>query len=71
MTSSNPPVEGISNAVGFVGGARTGYWAGKWLGLNIFSVNYDNASIGCILPVGLGGSAGLHLARFWRNKQKV
>lgn len=70
MSAPNPLLEGISDAVGFVGGALAGYWAGQWLGLNIFSAGYDNASIGAILLVGLGGGAGLHLARFWRGKQK-
>jgi hypothetical protein len=70
MTTPNPLLEGLSDAVGFVGGALAGYWAGKLLGWNIFSAGYDNASIGAILLVGLGGGAGLHLARFWRDKQK-
>ncbi len=70
MSAPNPLLEGISDAVGFVGGALAGYWAGQWLGLNIFSAGYDNASIGAILLVGLGGGAGLHLARFWRGKQQ-
>ena len=42
-----------------------------WLGWNIFSEGYDNASIGGILLVGLGGGGGLHLARFWRAKQNA
>lgn len=70
MTTPNPLLEGLSDAVGFVGGALAGYWAGKLLGWNIFSAGYDNASIGGILLVGLGGGAGLHLARSWRGKQK-
>ncbi len=70
MSTPNPFIEGISDAVGFVGGALAGYWAGKWLGLDIFSAGYDNASIGGILLVGLGGG-GLHLARFWRAKQNA
>ncbi|WP_295522045.1 hypothetical protein [Limnohabitans sp. Rim8] len=71
MSSPNPVMEGVSDAVGFVGGALAGYWAGQWLGLNIFSAGYDYASIGGILLVGLGGGGGLHLARFWRAKQKA
>ena len=71
MSTPNPFIEGISDAVGFVGGALAGYWAGKWLGLDIFSASYDNASIGGILLVGLGGGGGLHLARFWRAKQNA
>jgi hypothetical protein len=71
MSTPNPFIEGISDAVGFVGGALAGYWAGKWLGLDIFSAGYDNSSIGGILLVGLGGGGGLHLARFWRAKQNA
>ena len=35
------------------------------------SVTLKIASIGAILLVGLGGGGGLHLARFWRGKQKT
>jgi hypothetical protein len=71
MSNPNPWLEGISDAVGFIGGALAGYWAGQLLGWNIFSEGYDNASIGGILLVGLGGGGGLHLARFWRAKQNA
>jgi hypothetical protein len=71
MSNPNPWLEGISDAVGFIGGALAGYWAGKLLGWNIFSAGYDSASIGGILLVGLGGGGGLHLARFWRAKQNA
>ena len=70
MSNPNPWLEGISDAVGFIGGALAGYWAGKLLGWNIFSAGYDSASIGGILLVGLGGGGGLHLARYWRAKQQ-
>ncbi|MEK7346671.1 MAG: hypothetical protein AAB176_13380 [Pseudomonadota bacterium] len=69
MSTPNPLIEGLSDAIGFVGGALAGYWAGQLLGWSIFSAGYDNASIGGILLVGLGGGGGLHLARYWR-KQK-
>lgn len=62
-------IEGLSDAVGFVGGALAGYWIGQFMGWDIFSEGYTNASIGAILLVGLGGGGGLHLARAWR-KQK-
>ncbi|MEY2782515.1 MAG: hypothetical protein RLZZ239_370 [Pseudomonadota bacterium] len=71
MSNPNPWLEGISDAVGFIGGALAGYWAGKLLGWNIFSAGYDSASIGGILLVGLGGGGGLHLARYWRSKQNA
>ena len=56
-------VEGLSDAVGFVGGALLGFWVGSLLGLDIFSKGYDSASIFAILLVGLGGGLGLQLAR--------
>lgn len=60
-------LEGLSDAVGFVGGALLGYWTGQLLGLNVFAEGYDNQAIGGILLVGLGGGGGLHLARRWRS----
>jgi hypothetical protein len=69
MSTPNPFIEGISDAVGFVGGALAGFWVGQWLGWNIFSAGYGMDSIGGILLVGLGGGGGLHLARYWRAKR--
>jgi len=69
MSARKLLLEGLSDAVGFVGGAVAGYWIGQLLGWDIFSAGYNNASIGAILRVGLGGGGGLHLARFWRAKQ--
>ncbi len=63
-------LEGLSDAVGFVGGALAGYWAGQLLGWDIFSEGYDNASIGAILLVGLGGGLGLQGARRWLRSRK-
>ena len=58
-------LEGLSDAIGFLGGALLGYWAGRLLGLDIFATGYSNASIGGILLVGIGGGLGLQLARRW------
>jgi hypothetical protein len=63
-------LEGVSDAVGFIGGALAGYWIGQLLGWNIFSEGYSSASMGAIVLVGLGGGGGLQLARLWRAKQK-
>jgi len=63
-------LEGVSDAVGFVGGALLGYWLGQVLGWDIFSDGYNHASIGTIALVGLGGGSGLQVARLWRSKQK-
>lgn len=66
-----PLVEGISDAIGFVGGALLGFWIGRLLGLDVFAPGYNNAAIGGILLCGLGGGLGLHLARRWRAAQKA
>jgi hypothetical protein len=63
-------IEGISDAVGFVGGALLGFWIGRFLGLDIFAPGYGNASVGGIVLVGLGGGAGLSLARRWRARRQ-
>ena len=63
-------LEGLSDAIGFVGGALAGYWIGHLLGWDIFSEGYDNASIGAILLVGLGGGLGLQGARRWLRSRK-
>lgn len=55
--------EGLSDAIGFVGGALLGFWLGQMLGWDIFAPGYSNASIGGILLAGLGGGLGLQLAR--------
>jgi hypothetical protein len=64
-------IEGLSDAVGFIGGALLGFWIGRLLGLNIFSAGYDNASIAGIVLVGLGGGLGLQVARRWRKRSKT
>jgi predicted lipid-binding transport protein (Tim44 family) len=67
--SRNLLAEGLSDAVGFVGGALLGFWAGRLLGWNIFAAGYGIDSIGGILLVGLGGGLGLQLARRWQAAQ--
>ncbi len=64
-------VEGLSDAIGFVGGALLGYWIGRLLGLDIFEAGYGNAAIVGIVLVGLGGGLGLQIARRWRSKRKA
>ena len=57
--------EGLSDAVGFVGGSLLGFWLGQSLGFSIFAPGYSNATIVGIVLVGLGGGLGLQLARRW------
>ena len=60
-------LEGVSDAIGFLGGALIGFWTGRLLGLDIFAEGYGNAALGGIVLVGLGGGLGLQLARRWRR----
>ena len=66
---NNLLIEGLSDAVGFVGGALLGFWLGRLLGLDVFAAGYGNSSIGGIVLVGLGGGLGLQVARRWRRAQ--
>lgn len=61
-------MEGLSDAVGFVGGALLGFWVGRLFGLDIFAAGYNNDSIAGIVLVGVGGGVGLQLARRWRKR---
>ena len=67
MSQKSLLVEGLSDAVGFLGGALLGFWIGQMLGLDIFADGYGNSALGGIVLVGLGGGFGLHLARRWRR----
>ncbi len=67
--SRNPLLEGISDAVGFVGGALLGFWAGRLLGWNVFASGYGTDSIGGILLVVLGGGLVCQWARKWQVQQ--
>ena len=64
-------LEGLSDAVGFVGGALLGFWIGRFFDLDIFAQGYGNASIVGIVLVGLGGGVGLQLARRWRKRSNA
>jgi len=64
-------IEGLSDAVGFIGGALLGFWIGRLFSLDIFSEGYGNASIVGIVLVGLGGGIGLQLARRWRKRSNA
>ena len=59
-------VEGLTDAIGFVGGALLAYWIGKMLGFDPLADGYGNAAIGGIVLAGVGGGVGLQLARRWR-----
>jgi hypothetical protein len=60
-------VEGLSDAVGFVGGALLAFWLGRLVGLDPFAPGYGVSALGGILLAGAGGGLGLQLARRWRR----
>jgi hypothetical protein len=60
-------LEGLTDAAGFVGGALAGFWIGRLLGWDIFAPGYGAYALGGILLAGLGGGAGLQLARRLRS----
>ena len=68
--SRNLLAEGLSDAVGFVGGALLGFWIGRLVGWYVFASGYGIDSIGGILLVGLGGGIGLQLAKRWQASRK-
>ena len=62
--------EGLSDAVGFIGGSLAAYWLARWAGFDALSSGYQSSSIVGIIAVGLGGGMGLQAARRWRAAQK-
>jgi predicted lipid-binding transport protein (Tim44 family) len=64
-------IEGLSDAIGFLGGALFGYGIGLLAGLDIMGAGYGNATIFGIVLVGLGGGFGLQLARTWRKNRQT
>ncbi len=63
-------IEGLTDAVGFVAGALIGFAIARVLGLDPLAAGYSNSAIGGIVLCGLGGGAGVHLARRWRASRK-
>ena len=63
-------LEGLTDAVGFIGGVLLAYWIGKLLGFDPLAAGYDGNSIGGIVLAGLGGGIGLQVARKWRAARK-
>jgi hypothetical protein len=60
--------EGLTDAAGFLVGGLLGFAAGRLLGWEISGSGA--ASIGAILLCGLGGGAGVQLARRWRSGRR-
>lgn len=65
----SPLVVGISDAVGFLGGAIIGYWVGQITGADLNQPGYGTATMIGIVLVGIGGGLGLKAARKWQAAQ--
>jgi hypothetical protein len=63
-------LEGLSDAIGFIGGALLGFWMGRLVGWDVFAAGYGPTTIAAIVLVGLGGGLGLQIARRWRASRK-
>jgi hypothetical protein len=55
--------EGLTDALGFVGGSIAAFWLGRFLGFDLFEQGYGISSTVAILLAGLGGGLGVALAR--------
>ncbi len=64
-------MDGLADAVGFIGGSLMAFWFGHLLGLNIFDAGYSNSTIFAIVMVGIGGGLGLQVARRVRATQRA
>ena len=62
--------EGLTDAVGFVGGALAAYWIAKLLGFDPMSAGMEGGTIVGIVMAGIGGGAGVQLARRLRAARR-
>ena len=63
-------LEGLSDAIGFLGGALVAYWVSMLLGFDPLAQGFENGTIVGIALAGIGGGVGLQLARRWRASRK-
>lgn len=63
-------LEGLTDAAGFLLGALAAYALGRLLGLDPLAPGYGGSAIGGIVLAGIGGGAGLQLARRWRASRR-
>ena len=63
-------LEGLTDAAGFVAGVLLAWIVGRLLGFDPLAPGYDSASLVGIVLAGIGGGAGVQLARRWRASRK-
>jgi F0F1-type ATP synthase assembly protein I len=62
--------EGLTDALGFVAGVLVAWALGRLLGFDPLADGYGSQALGGIVLAGLGGGAGVQLARRWRAARK-
>ncbi|TFZ06451.1 hypothetical protein EZ313_07390 [Ramlibacter henchirensis] len=62
--------EGLTDAVGFLAGVFLAYVAGRLFGFDPLAPGMDRSAIGGIVLAGIGGGAGVQLARRWRARRR-
>ena len=60
---------GLTDAIGFIGGALAGYWLARVAGIDAVRELHGNASVIAIAAIGLCGGIGLGAARRWRQSK--
>jgi hypothetical protein len=63
-------IEGLTDAAGFVVGVLAAWLIGRLLGFDPLAPGFGNSALGGIVLAGLGGGAGVQLARRWRASRK-
>ena len=73
-------LEGLTDAIGFVGGALLGFWIGRLLGFDLLAAEKCktallaagdcNATLFALALCGIGGGVGMQLARRLRHKAR-
>ena len=63
-------IEGLTDAAGFVVGVLIAWMVGRLLGFDPLAEGYGGSALGGIVLAGIGGGAGVQLARRWRASRK-
>ena len=63
-------LEGLTDALGFLGGVLLAWWLATLLGFDPLAPGYGGSALAGIVMSGIGGGVGLQLARRWRASRR-